>query len=250
MLVKERVRAAGGVGVEAAQAELSQLLPSIADDHDRRIAQTLIDGFPSRTAPPAPPTELYSKAVRILESADRPGHPLEQRVVAIEGAHRAIWALADGAPDRVRRMGEQISVAEFNVAFSDARARVRKNAGATLAEEQRALTDLAGRLAEQKDRDWAHRLVAKLARSATPPPAPGPFLAEAIAVEKTAHVSGSREERIAAIADARRKILEIAGRAPTEEAAHIVGLTRTLDHLEEALDDPFWELGDPPAVSS
>lgn len=28
-----------------------------------------------------------------------------------------------------------------------------------------------------------------------------------------------------------------------EEAAHIVCLTRTLDHLEEALENPFWELG-------
>lgn len=141
-------------------------------------------------------------------------------------------------------MGDQVSVAEFNVAYSDARARVRKNAGATLANGQRALADLLGRLPEQ-NQEWGHRLVAKLGLSATAPPPPGPLFAEALEVEKVAHVSGSREERVAAITDARRKILEIADRASTDKAAHIVGLTRTLDHLEEALEDPFWELSDP-----
>lgn len=146
-------------------------------------------------------------------------------------------------------MGDQVSVAEFNVAYSDARTRVRQNVGATLASEQRALADLVGHLPEQ-NQEWGHRLVAKLGLSATAPSPPRPLFAEALEVEKTAHVSGSREERVAAMTEARRKILEIADRAPTEEAAHIVGLTRTLDHLEEALENPFWELGDLPPQPS
>ncbi len=70
---------------------------------------------------------------------------------------------------------------------------------------------------------------------------------EALRIREAAQAkSGSREEMISALAAARVRIWEIADRAPKSEGARIRGLTRTLDHMQEALGDPFWEIPEAP----
>jgi putative heme iron utilization protein len=70
----------------------------------------------------------------------------------------------------------------------------------------------------------------------------------ALEIQKAAFAKrGTRDEMITALAAARKEIWEIADSAPDEnDGAQIGGLTRMLDHLEEGLNDPFWEVSEPP----
>jgi len=89
-------------------------------------------------------------------------------------------------------------------------------------------------------------LITRLPGYAVPPEPPSELMQEAVAIEHAAYAApGSDEERIAILAEARRKIFEIADRAPADEAASIRGLTRVLEHLEDNLRDPDWPLGRP-----
>lgn len=147
-------------------------------------------------------------------------------------------------------MAGETTVAEFNKAFVRARSRVRAGE-VPLAEEQAALRQLAPGLPTEEDRLWADRLIEKLAQPATPAATPGPLYAEASAVQGAAFgAGGSTEEQIEAIIAARRKIFELASQAPADEAPHIRGLARVLEHLEEGLRNPPWQQDDPTTQST
>lgn len=139
-------------------------------------------------------------------------------------------------------MAGETTVPEFDKAYIRARDRVEASRGATLADEQEALRRLVPGLPEESDRQWAERMIAKLAESAEPEPQPGPLYMEASAIQGQAFSGeGSTEEQIAALVEARRRIFEIASRAPANEAPHIRGLARVLEHLEDGLRNPPWD---------
>lgn len=140
-----------------------------------------------------------------------------------------------------------MDVPEFNLEFNVARTRVQKAGGINAEEEQQRLRELAPRLPEA-ERAWANRMIERLPELAAPAAPPSPLMLRALEIQKAALAErGSRAEMIAAIAAARKKIWEIADSASDErDGAQIGGLTRMLDHLEESLRDPFWEVPEPP----
>jgi len=82
--------------------------------------------------------------------------------------------------------------------------------------------DLLPQLESDEDRRIASNLLLRLPRYAVPPEPPSELMREAVAVERAAYdASGTAEERIAIMADARWKIFEIADRAPADEAPGI-----------------------------
>jgi hypothetical protein len=141
-----------------------------------------------------------------------------------------------------------MDVPEFNLEFNVARTRVRKAGGISAEEEQQRLRDLVPQLAEE-ERAWAIRMIERLPELAAPPAPPSPLMLRALEIQKAAFAKrGTRDEMITALAAARKEIWEIADSAPDEnDGAQIGGLTRMLDHLEEGLNDPFWEVPEPPA---
>ena len=143
-----------------------------------------------------------------------------------------------------------LDVAEFNSAFSGARHRVR-NEDANVGEEQARLRELVPEDSSVEDREWAEGLIDLLAE---PPPPPRQWSAlydEAGEVAGSAYQAGGTvDEQIAAIADARRKIWEIANRADDEEEPHIRAMTRVLEHLEDELRNPTWPMEDPPGPAN
>jgi hypothetical protein len=132
----------------------------------------------------------------------------------------------------------------FTKAFNRARDRIR-GAGHPLdvAAEQERLRALVPADASEHDRSWTARIIASLS---DPPPTPREWSAlyhEAGRLQAAAYpVDGTVEEQIAALAEARRKIWEIADRAPQDEEADIRAMTRGLEHLENLLRDPPFPL--------
>jgi hypothetical protein len=141
-----------------------------------------------------------------------------------------------------------LDVAEFNLAFSRARDLVRSEDDVDVATVQAQLRALVPDDASDHDRTWTKTLIDRLAEPPAPPKQWSPLYHEAGELAGSAyHATGTIKEQIAAIADARRKIWEIADRADESEEAHIRAMTRTLEHLENELRDPTWPLEDPPA---
>ena len=140
-----------------------------------------------------------------------------------------------------------MDVPEFNLEFNVARTRVRNAGGNSVEEEKQRLRDLVPQLAEE-ERAWANRMIERLPELAAPPAPPSQLMLKALEIQRAAFAKrGTREEMIAALAAARKEIWEIADSAPDEnDGAQIGGLTRMLDHLEEGLNDPFWEVSEPP----
>ncbi|MEV0792821.1 hypothetical protein [Kribbella sp. NPDC050459] len=132
-------------------------------------------------------------------------------------------------------------VARFNSAFSAARYQQDTDRDFDLEAAQQKLRDLIADEPEGDDRDWAVRLIGKLAE---PRPAPREWSAlyyEAAAIQAAAYPGeGTDEEKAATIADARRKIWAIADRASQEEEAPIRAMTRSLEHIENELREPTW----------
>ncbi|WP_112236962.1 hypothetical protein [Kribbella monticola] len=78
-------------------------------------------------------------------------------------------------------------------------------------------------------------------KAATPSPR-SPQMAEALQILSEGKFDeGAREERLAALRDARRRIWALADRAGTDHVA-IRGLTRGLETTENYLEDPPWDL--------
>jgi hypothetical protein len=140
-----------------------------------------------------------------------------------------------------------MDVPGFNLEFNVARTRISKTGGVNAGEEQQRLRDLVP-LLDEEERAWANRMIERLPELATPPPPPSPLMQRALEIQTAAFAErGTRQEMIAALAAARKAIWEIAGSASEEgEEAQIAGLTRMLDHFEEGLNDPFWEVSEPP----
>jgi hypothetical protein len=140
-----------------------------------------------------------------------------------------------------------VSVPDFNLQFNTAKTVIREVGGNSLAEEQERLRKLVPLMAEE-EREWATDMIDWLPELTKPQPPPSALMLEAMEVQaKASATRGTSEEMHAAINAARKRIWEIADRAPKSEAAHIRGLTRTLDHFQQSMDDPFWEDSLPPA---
>jgi len=134
-----------------------------------------------------------------------------------------------------------MDIAEFNAAFGDARYRQRTEQNFDVSAAQDELRALIADEPDGEDRAWALRLIDKLAEPLPPPRQWSALYHEAGAIHASTYRTGdSREERIAAIEEARRRIWAIADRAPRDEAPHIRAMTRVLDHIEAELREPFF----------
>ena len=145
-------------------------------------------------------------------------------------------------------MGDaKVNLAEFNGAFVRARDRVHSDEGADIQAEQDALRALVPEDASEHDQDWTGRLIASLAEPPAPPRQWSEYYEQAGQVHAAAYrANGTTEEKIAALEDARRKIWEIADRAPADETSDIKAMTRALEHLENELRHPTWPVEESP----
>jgi hypothetical protein len=126
---------------------------------------------------------------------------------------------------------------EFDLEYKDAKRRIRDAGGAGVAEEQVRLRALVPELTSDEDRRVALSLIDRLPERAVTPP-PSPLMAEALRIQDSAFFAGgTTEERLAVLAEARRKIFDIADRAG-EEGPTIRGLTRMLERRELYLTEP------------
>lgn len=136
---------------------------------------------------------------------------------------------------------------EFSAAHATAKRRIRRDGIDAVAAAESALRALLPQLESDEDRRLAVNLIKRLPGYAVPPAPPSALMREAREIERAAYeTTGTDEERIAILAEARRKIFEIAERASPEEAPSIQGLTRVLEHLEDNLRDPYWPSDGPP----
>jgi hypothetical protein len=135
---------------------------------------------------------------------------------------------------------------EFNSAYNTAKRRIQREGVDAVAPAEQYLRNLLQQLESDEDRRVAVNLIKRLPGHAVPPAPPSALMQEALAIERAAYeATGTDEERIAIMAEARRKIFEIAERAPADEAPSIQGLTRVLEHLEDNLRDPYWPFDGP-----
>ena len=91
------------------------------------------------------------------------------------------------------------------------------------------------------DQEVAHKLITRLpatvAAAQAPPPPPSPEMLEARRIlNEGIFDEGTREERLAALAEARRKIWEIADRG-SADSVQIRGLSRGLETSEDLLEE-------------
>ncbi|TCN37590.1 hypothetical protein EV644_111146 [Kribbella orskensis] len=139
----------------------------------------------------------------------------------------------------------KVEVAVFNEAFYEARERVWSSEGADVAAEQAGLRALVPEDASESERGWTGQLIASLGESPAPPRQWSEYYHQAGAVHAAAYqVDGTVEEKIAALEEARRRIWEVSGEAPSDEEIHIKAMTRVLKHLERELRDPTFPTGE------
>lgn len=137
-------------------------------------------------------------------------------------------------------------IAKFNSAYVGARYRIQ-DGEPDVATEQARLRELLPDDTPAEDRTWAEELINGLAEPPAPPREWSELYHQAGAVATAAYQAvGTTEERIAAIERARREIFAIADQAAGDEAPHIRAMTRSLEHIEDALRNPNWP-ADPPA---
>lgn len=135
---------------------------------------------------------------------------------------------------------------EFSAAFNTAKRRIQREGAAAVAPAEETLSAMLVELESDEDRRVGGNLIKRLPRYAEPAAPPSALMIEAMAIEREAFESrGTAAERVAIMADARRRIFEIADRAPAEDAPSIRGLTRGLEHLEDTLRDPYWPFDGP-----
>jgi hypothetical protein len=133
---------------------------------------------------------------------------------------------------------------EFNDVHVTAKRRIEREGVGAVAPAEAELRALLPELDSDEARRVAANLIKRLPGYAVPPQPPSALMQEALAIERAAfRATGTDEERIAIMAEARRQIFEIAERADADEAPSIQGLTRTLEHLADNLSDPDWPLG-------
>jgi hypothetical protein len=142
-----------------------------------------------------------------------------------------------------------LDIAKFNSAYVGARFRIEEGE-VDVAAEQARLRELLPKDTAAEDLQWAEELIDALADPPAPPREWSALYHEAGAVADAAYqAAGTAEEKIAAIERARREIFAIADRAADDEAAHIRAMTRSLEHIEDALRNPNWP-ADPPAPNA
>jgi hypothetical protein len=146
-----------------------------------------------------------------------------------------------------------LDIPTFTKEFNRARDRVRGGHSVNIAAEQERLRALVPADASEHDVAWTGRVIASLAEP--PPPARewSELYHEAGRIHTAAYpVDGTVEEQIAALQEARRRIWEIADRAPDDEEADIRAMTRVLEHVENELRNPSWPRhdGSPPPQSN
>jgi hypothetical protein len=135
---------------------------------------------------------------------------------------------------------------EFSNAFNTEKRRIQRDGEMAVKPAEARLRAMVPQLESDEDRRVGEQLIGRLAQYAVPPEAPSALMQEALEIERTAYdAPGTDAERILIIAEARRKIFEIADRAAADEAPSIRGLTRVLEHLEDNLRDPHWPLDGP-----
>jgi hypothetical protein len=139
-----------------------------------------------------------------------------------------------------------LDIAKFNSAYVDARFRI-EDGEEDVAAAQARLRGHVPEDASAEDREWALRMIDALADAPEPPREWSALYHQAGAIAAAAYESaGSVEEKIAALEAARREIFAIAARAADDEAPDIRAMTRSLEHIENALRNPNWP-ADPPA---
>jgi hypothetical protein len=136
----------------------------------------------------------------------------------------------------------------FNTAVNRARDRIQHATGAVdISAEQARLRAMVPPDATEHDHHWTNELIDDLA---SPPPAPrtwSPTYHEADRIHAAAYPpSGTTEEQIAMLADARSKIWELANHAPVDEQDDIRAMTQDLESLEGFLRKPPFPLTDTP----
>lgn len=135
---------------------------------------------------------------------------------------------------------------QFQQEYVAAREELASGGISDVADIQAQLREMAVTLSDPTDRQVADGLIEALA--SVPPAAAeqSPEMAEALRVLDSADFEhGSKEERLAALAAARRQIWAIADRAGADSVT-IRGLTRGLERTEEDLTEGLpWP--DPPA---
>jgi hypothetical protein len=135
---------------------------------------------------------------------------------------------------------------EFNSAYNTAKRRVQREGVDAVAPAEQQLRGLLPQLESDEERRVAANLIKRLSGYAVPAEPPSALMQEALGIERAAYeATGTNEERIAIMADARLRIFEVADRAPADEAPSIRGLTRILEHLEDNLRDPDWPFDGP-----
>jgi hypothetical protein len=142
-----------------------------------------------------------------------------------------------------------MDIAKFNSAFSRARRQQRTEPDFDVTAAQAELRELIAEEPDNDDRDWALRLIDRLAEPLPAPPERSELYAEAGRIHSAAfHSGGTVDQQLAVLEEARRQIWEIADRASDEEEADIRAMTRSLEHLENGLRNPNWP-AEPPSQS-
>jgi hypothetical protein len=144
-----------------------------------------------------------------------------------------------------------LDVPAFNNAFGRARDRMRAGQPVDIPAEQDKLRALVPADASDDHRAWTDRLIARLAEPPAPPREWSELFYEADRIHAAAYPpKGSTDEKIAMLADARRRIWEIADRASEDEEWDIRAMTEDLQSMEEFLRDPPFPLTDDPFPTS
>jgi hypothetical protein len=139
----------------------------------------------------------------------------------------------------------------FTKAFNRARHRIQAPGHpADVAAEQEGLRAMVPPDASEHDREWTANVIAGLA-DPTPEREWSALYHEAGRILAAAYpVKGTVDEQIEALADARRRISEIADRASDDEEPDIRAMTQGLAQLEELLHNPPFPLQDAPSTPS
>jgi hypothetical protein len=136
-------------------------------------------------------------------------------------------------------------VGRFNLAYLRAQDKIRSEPEAEVTALQASLRGLVPADTSEHDRTWTMALIDELADPPEPDRQWSALYHQAGRISSQAYrAGGSPTDQIAALADARRQIWAIADHASEDEAPHIRAMTRTLEHLDDELRDPTWQLDD------
>lgn len=137
-----------------------------------------------------------------------------------------------------------MDVAKVNSLFTQARYEQRQDPAYDVRPTQEALRALVADEPESDDKAWALRLADKLAEPLPPPREMSSLYYEAVAIAgELPSPDASPEERYAALAEARRRIWEIADRAGPDEEVDIRALTSPLQQLMDFIQPPTFGSG-------